>query len=94
MKLEKVLAFNKKDDSDGITINFIYSYKTKNNKYNYFGLFNKLKFKDKNDLNYSEFQTSSIFKNDFNIDYSKSLDEILKQIYPDNNYKVLWSAEN
>ena len=94
LKLEKVLAFNKKDDSGGITINFIYSYKTKNNKYNYFGLFNKLKFKDKNDLNYSEFQTSSIFKNDFNIDYSKSLDEILKQIYPDNNYKVLWSAEN
>ncbi|EGT4139080.1 TcpJ, partial [Clostridium perfringens] len=33
-------------------------------------------------------------KNTFGVDYKKPLNEILKQVYPDNNYKVLWSEEN
>ncbi|MDK0716384.1 TcpJ [Clostridium perfringens] len=95
LKLEKVLAFNKKDDSDGINVRFIFSCKTNANKKKYFAIFDRLGFKsNNNNLDYSSLMLGPISKNEFSIDYSKSLDEILKQVYPDNNYKVLWSAEN
>lgn len=94
LKLEKVLVFNKKDDSDGINIRFIFSYKNSSSKNKYFAIFDRLGFKSNNNLDYSSLMLGPISKNEFSIDYSKSLDEILKQVYPDNNYKVLWSAEN
>ncbi|USQ66300.1 TcpJ (plasmid) [Clostridium sp. 16K-1-R1] len=95
LKLEKVLVFNKKDDSDGISVEFIFSCKTTANKKKYFAIFDRLGFKsNNNNLDYSSLMLGPISKNEFSIDYSKSLDEILKQVYPDNNYKVLWSAEN
>lgn len=94
LKLEKVLAFNKKDDSDGISVEFIFSYKNSSNKKKYFAIFDRLSFKSNNNLDYSSLLLGPISKNEFSIDYSKPLDEILKQVYPDNNYKVLWSAEN
>ncbi|EHA1006753.1 TcpJ [Clostridium perfringens] len=94
LKLEKVLVFNKKDDSDGISVEFIFSCKTTANKNKYFAIFDRLGFKSNNNLDYSSLMLGPISKNEFSIDYSKSLDEILKQVYPDNNYKVLWSVEN
>ncbi|WP_283697955.1 TcpJ [Clostridium perfringens] len=94
LKLEKVLVFNKKDDSDGISVEFIFSCKTTANKNKYFAIFDRLGFKSNNNLDYSSLMLGPISKNQFSIDYSKSLDEILKQVYPDNNYKVLWSVEN
>ena len=94
LKLEKVLAFNKKDDSDGINVRFIFSYKNSSNKKKYFAIFDRLGFKSNNNLDYSSLLLGPISQNEFSIDYSKSLDEILKQVYPDNNYKVLWNAEN
>lgn len=94
LKLEKVLVFNKKDDSDGISVEFIFSCKTTANKNKYFAIFDRLDFKSNNNLDYSSLMLGPISKNEFSIDYSKSLDEILKHVYPDNNYKVLWSAEN
>ncbi|MGV1072525.1 TcpJ [Clostridium perfringens] len=94
LKLEKVLVFNKKDDSDGISVEFIFSCKTTANKNKYFAIFDRLGFKSNNNLDFSSLMLGPISKNEFSIDYSKSLDEILKQVYPDNNYKVLWSAEN
>lgn len=94
LKLEKVLAFNKKDDSDGINVRFIFSCKTIANKKKYFAIFDRLGFKSNNNLDYSSLMLGPISKNEFSIDYSKPLDEILKQVYPDNNYKVLWSAKN
>ena len=94
LKLEKVLAFNKKDDSNGINIRFIFSHKNSSNKKKYFAIFDRLSFKSNNKLDYSSLLLGPISKNEFSIDYSKPLDEILKQVYPDNNYKVLWSAEN
>ncbi|ELC8454724.1 TcpJ [Clostridium perfringens] len=92
LKLEKVLVFNKKDDSDGISVEFIFSCKTTANKNKYFAIFDRLGFKSNNNLDYSSLMLGPISKNEFSIDYSKSLDEILKQVYPDNNYKVIWSA--
>ncbi|WP_416188320.1 TcpJ [Clostridium perfringens] len=94
LKLERVLVFNKKDDSDGINVRFIFSCKTTSNKKKYFAIFDRLSFKSNNILDYSSLMVGPISKNEFSIDYSKTLDEILKQVYPDNNYKVLWSAEN
>lgn len=94
LKLEKVLAFNKKDDSDGISVEFIFSCKTTANKNKFFTLHDRLKFKNEHDLYYSRIAVGSLFQNEFLADYSKSLDEILKQVYPDNNYKVLWSVKN
>ena len=53
-----------------------------------------LSFKSNNKLDISRISIEPIIKNDFNVDYSQPLEEILKNRYPNNNYKVLWSAEN
>ncbi|MGV1118079.1 TcpJ, partial [Clostridium perfringens] len=94
LKLEKVLEFNRKKDSDYISIEFIYSYKNSSGKFKYFNMIYMLSFKSNNKLDISRISIEPIIKNDFNVDYSQPLEEILKNRYPNNNYKVLWSAEN
>ncbi|MBO3304599.1 TcpJ [Clostridium perfringens] len=99
LKLERVLEFQKdkerksdKINSNGITINFIYSYKNSQNEIRYFSLSHLLEFKVNNVLDNLHFQESDIWKNPLMVDYSKALDEILKDIYKKSNYKVIWSA--
>ncbi|XZJ12620.1 TcpJ (plasmid) [Clostridium perfringens] len=94
LKLKKLLEFNRKKDSDYISIEFIYSYKNSSGKFKYFNMIYMLSFKSNNKLDISRISIEPIIKNDFNVDYSQTLEEILKNRYPNNNYKVLWSAEN
>lgn len=94
LKLEKVLEFNKKKSSGGITIEFIYSYKNKLNETRYISFYHLFKFDKENTFSNIEFLESSIWNDKFSINYSNTLNEILKQVYPDNNYKVLWSVKN
>lgn len=92
-KLEKVLEFTQKSEDNGIEIEFIFSYKTFNNEIKYLSSYKTLKFNN-NNIDSNNFNVCLLGKNTFGVDYKKPLNEILKQVYPDNNYKVLWSAEN
>lgn len=92
LKLEKVLEFTQKSEDNGIEIEFIFSYKTFNNEIKYLSSYKTLKFN--NNIDSNNFNVCLLGKNTFGVDYKKPLNEILKQVYPDNNYKVLWSAEN
>ncbi len=92
LKLEKVIVFE--DDSEnGILPEFIYSYKDSENKLKYFSFYRNLEFKNNSELVLSKFNLSDIWKNPIMVDYSKSLDEILKNIYSKNNYEVIWNAD-
>ncbi|MCX0373549.1 TcpJ [Clostridium perfringens] len=92
-KLEKVLEFTQKSGDNGIEIEFIFSYKTFNNEIKYLSSYKTLKFNN-NNIDSNNFNVCLLGKNTFGVDYKKPLNEILKQVYPDNNYKVLWSAKN
>ncbi|WP_338852751.1 TcpJ (plasmid) [Clostridium perfringens] len=93
LKLEKVLEFTQKSEDNGIEIEFIFSYKTFNNEIKYLSSYKALKFNN-NNIDSNNFNVCLLGKNTFGVDYKKPLNEILKQVYPDNNYKVLWSEEN
>ncbi|STB57645.1 TcpJ [Clostridium perfringens] len=93
LKLEKVLEFTQKSEDNGIEIEFIFSYKTFNNEIKYLSSYKTLKFNN-NNIDSNNFNVCLLGKNTFGVDYKKPLNEILKQVYPDNNYKVLWSEEN
>ena len=93
LKLEKVLEFTQKNEDNGIEIEFIFSYKTFNNEIKYLSSYKTLKFNN-NNIDSNNFNVCLLGKNTFGVDYKKPLNEILKQVYPDNNYKVLWSEEN
>ncbi|HAT4340856.1 TcpJ [Clostridium perfringens] len=95
LKLEKLLSFGVENNSkiDGITVEFIYSYKY-NNKIRYLSLYNILEFKNNDKLNLSKFSFSTTWDDKFLVDYSKPLDDILKDIYKKSNYKVIWSANS
>lgn len=100
IKLERVLVFEddtekslNKLNSNGITLNFIYSYKNNQNELKYFSLSHLVEFKIDNKLENISFQESDIWKNPLMVDYSKPLDEILKNIYSKSNYEVIWSAD-
>ena len=92
LKLERLLVFEKLPN-EGLTIEFIYSYKNSNNELRYFNFYDMLKFKVNSELNISKFHSSDIWKNPLMVDYSKPLDEILKNIYSKSNYEVIWSAD-
>ena len=101
LKLERVLAFEEdtekrldKSTSNGVAINFIYSYRINQDKIRYFNLSHLFKFKLNNKLDDISFQKSDVWKNPLMVDYSKPLDEILKDIYSKSNYEVIWSADN
>ncbi|WP_283696150.1 TcpJ [Clostridium perfringens] len=94
LKLEKVLEFTQKSEDNGIEIEFIFSYKTFNNEIKYLSSYKTLKFNNNNNIDSNNFNVCLLGKNTFGVDYKKPLNEILKQVYPDNNYKVLWSEEN
>ncbi|MDK0554429.1 TcpJ [Clostridium perfringens] len=91
LKLEKVLVFEKLPN-ESLTVEFIYSYKDVIQGTRYLSLYNTLEFKENNKLNYSDFLLAQKWENNLNLDYSKSLDDILKDIYKKSNYKVIWSA--
>ena len=73
---------------------FALVYKNKLNETRYISFYHLFKFDKENTFSNIEFLESSIWNDKFSINYSNTLNEILKQVYPDNNYKVLWSAEN
>ncbi|EDT14179.1 hypothetical protein [Clostridium perfringens] len=91
LKLEKVLVFEDNSEN-GILPEFIYSYKDSENKLKYLSFYKNLEFKNNSELVLSKFNLSDIWKNPLMVDYSKPLDEILKDIYKKSNYKVIWSA--
>ncbi|MDT7989167.1 TcpJ, partial [Clostridium perfringens] len=78
--------------NESLTVEFIYSYKDVIQGTRYLSLYNTLEFKENNKLNYSDFLLAQKWENNLNLDYSKSLDDILKDIYKKSNYKVIWSA--
>ncbi|XZI53096.1 TcpJ (plasmid) [Clostridium perfringens] len=94
LKLEKVLIFTKteKKELNGIRIEFIYSYINSNNEISYLSLYNRLEYKSNNELNLSNFNFSTTWNDKILVDYSKPLDEILKDIFKPGSYKVIWSA--
>ncbi|NGT68455.1 TcpJ [Clostridium perfringens] len=91
LKLEKVLVFEDNSEN-GILPEFIYSYKDSENKLKYISFYKNLEFKNNSELVLSKFNLSDIWKNHLMVDYSKPLDDILKDIYKKSNYKVIWSA--
>ncbi|XZI53287.1 TcpJ (plasmid) [Clostridium perfringens] len=91
LKLEKVLVFEDNSEN-GILPEFIYSYKDSENKLKYISFYKNLEFKNNSELVLSKFNLSDIWKNPLMVDYSKPLDDILKDIYKKSNYKVIWSA--
>ena len=95
LKLERVLVFEKKDKTnlDGVRVELIYSYKFYN-EIRYLSFYKTLEFKNNNELNLSNFSLATKWNDKFLVDYSKSLDEILKDIYSKSNYEVVWSADN
>lgn len=95
LKLEKLLSFGTDTENkvDGITVEFIYSYKY-NNETRYLSLYNILEFKNNDELNLSNFSFSTTWNDKFLVDYSKSLDDILKDIFKPGSYEVIWSADN
>lgn len=93
LKLEKILYFAKKTNTDGITIEIIYSYLNNANTKKYISFTKRLNFKNNNNLNMNNFSIEEIWENPLMVDYSKSLDEILKDIYKKSNYTVIWSAD-
>ena len=95
LKLERVLVFEKKDKTnlDGVRVELIYSYKFYN-EIRYLSFDKTMEFKNNNELNLSNFSLATKWNDKFLVDYSKSLDEILKDIYRKSNYEVIWSADN
>lgn len=95
LKLERVLVFEKKDKTnlDGVRVELIYSYKFPN-EIRYLSFYKTLEFKNNNELNLSNFSLATKWNDKFLVDYSKSLDTILKDIYSKSNYEVIWSADN
>ncbi|WP_283685055.1 TcpJ [Clostridium perfringens] len=93
LKLERVLYLNKTNNNEGIRVEFIYSYKNNKDETRYLSLYNRLEFENANKLNYSNFSFAQKWNNNFNIDYSKPLDEILKDIFKPGSYEVIWSAD-
>lgn len=95
LKLERLLSFGRDTENkiDGITVEFIYSYKY-NNETRYLSFYNILEFKNNNELNLSNFNLATKWKDKFLVDYSKSLDDILKDIFKPGSYEVIWSADN
>ncbi|WP_283697406.1 TcpJ [Clostridium perfringens] len=96
LKLEKVIVFpqNERKDLDGIRIEFIYSYSDYANKIKYLSLYNRLEFKNNDELNLTDFSFSTTWNDKFLVDYSKSLDDILKDVFKPGSYEVIWSADN
>ncbi|MDT7989162.1 TcpJ, partial [Clostridium perfringens] len=80
------------NSENGILPEFIYSYKDSENKLKYISFYKNLEFKNNSELVLSKFNLSDIWKNHLMVDYSKPLDDILKDIYKKSNYKVIWSA--
>ncbi|MDM0613081.1 TcpJ, partial [Clostridium perfringens] len=72
---------------DGITVEFIYSYKD-NNETRYLSLYKTLKFKNNNELNLSNFSFATKWNDKFLVDYSKSLDDILNDVFKPGSYEV------
>lgn len=92
LKLEKVIVLKKVPNED-LTIEFIYSYKNSIKETRYISLYNTFEFKENTELNYSNFLLAQKWENNLNIDYSKSLDDILKDIFKPGSYEVIWSAD-
>ena len=94
LKLERILSFGTDTENkiDGITVEFIYSYKD-NNETRYLSLYKTLKFKNNNELNLSNFSFATKWNDKFLVDYSKSLDDILKDVFKPGSYEVIWSAD-
>ena len=95
LKLEKVLIFpqTEKTNLEGIRTEFIYSYINYDNKIKYLSLYNRLEFKNNNELNLSDFTFSTTWNDKFLVDYSKSLDDILNDVFKPGSYEVIWSAD-
>ncbi|WP_283697502.1 TcpJ [Clostridium perfringens] len=95
LKLERVLSFgiDEKDKAGGITIEFIYSYKNNKDETRYLSLYKSVKFNNNTELNLEKFSLSTTWENNFLVNYSKPLDEILKDIFKPGSYEVIWSAD-
>lgn len=94
LRLEKVIVFpqNERKDLEGIRIEFIYSYSDYADEIKYLSLYNRLEFKNNDELNLSKFSFSTTWNDKFLVDYSKPLDDILKDIFKPGSYEVIWSA--
>ena len=93
LKLEKILYFKENESPEGISVEFIYSYKNPT-EIRYLSLYNTLHFEKNEDLKISKFSFSPVWNDKLSVKYSKSLDDILKDIFKPGSYEVIWSADN